>query len=529
MTDYQKGLKREVAEVKFLIHDLRVERFINEVIHFHVTLNTDLELYDVDQAQVIHGEDLQELKQMAAGLRRSHQDYCNAVTSFSPDRTILLAGKKYVERIYDVCDLILNPLWGRFDKVMSFLPEESRSAQTQSHYRNCLRWVCGVYYRIEHFLDEQGDKDVSERFDVARDLQDFTRNVIYGYVVEKGGARVELQLGGLESAVLEGNRHRFRRMYFNLVMNAVDAMVGKKVGVIHVSTAIEGERAVMRVRDTGSGMPADKVRQLLADKESLDGELHSLGFVFVRQTIAEYGGELSIESEPGKGTEVVVSLSFLAAVEAPPARPSRCEKFELSRTLPPALPEAGTGAAGEGEQAGDGPATAQTETRGTSYGALVLSDFQRSDAQPPGCIFAMASQDDGEIDFFTHRPYEKFWNISHEDLSPMFFEATIRGRMEQDDELQPMLILKSAQNIREYFEFKEVAEKVHSQERFAAMLRDELIRIARKLIETGLPAETGVVMSDLEKLFGDCPELLEKEPFELGLLAGVRQAGEGGG
>ena len=40
MTDYKEGIKKEVAEVKFLIHDLRVERFINEVIHFHVTLNT---------------------------------------------------------------------------------------------------------------------------------------------------------------------------------------------------------------------------------------------------------------------------------------------------------------------------------------------------------------------------------------------------------------------------------------------------------------------------------------------------------
>ncbi|HUV12828.1 MAG TPA: hypothetical protein VMY18_04235, partial [Acidobacteriota bacterium] len=60
MADYKQGLKREVAEIKFLIHDLRLGRFINEVIHFHVTLNTDLEIYGIDQAQVLHGEDLSE-------------------------------------------------------------------------------------------------------------------------------------------------------------------------------------------------------------------------------------------------------------------------------------------------------------------------------------------------------------------------------------------------------------------------------------------------------------------------------------
>ena len=39
MTDFQDGVKKDVAEIKFLIHDLRVERFINDVIHYQVTLN----------------------------------------------------------------------------------------------------------------------------------------------------------------------------------------------------------------------------------------------------------------------------------------------------------------------------------------------------------------------------------------------------------------------------------------------------------------------------------------------------------
>jgi hypothetical protein len=52
MVDYREGIKKDVAEVKFLIHDLRVERFINELIHYQVTLNTDLEIYSAEQARV---------------------------------------------------------------------------------------------------------------------------------------------------------------------------------------------------------------------------------------------------------------------------------------------------------------------------------------------------------------------------------------------------------------------------------------------------------------------------------------------
>ncbi len=111
--DYREGIKKDVAEIKFLIHDLRVERFINEIIHFHVTVNTDLEIHSIEQAQILHGDDLQILKKKAVDLRRAYQDYSRAVKNFSPDHTILRAGNHYVETIFNTCDLILNPHWGR--------------------------------------------------------------------------------------------------------------------------------------------------------------------------------------------------------------------------------------------------------------------------------------------------------------------------------------------------------------------------------------------------------------------------------
>ena len=144
MPDYTEGIKKEVAEVKFLIHDLRVEGFVNEILHYHVTLNTDLEIYNIEQAQVLHGADVQELKAKLGALRRALQDYSNAVKSFSPDRTILLLGRRYIDTISEACELILNPLWGRSDKVLAFLPDVARSVRSRRHYRNCIVWLYGV-------------------------------------------------------------------------------------------------------------------------------------------------------------------------------------------------------------------------------------------------------------------------------------------------------------------------------------------------------------------------------------------------
>ncbi|TRZ66780.1 MAG: ATP-binding protein [Rhodocyclaceae bacterium] len=528
--DYGEGIKKDVVEVKFLIHDLRVEGFFNDILHYHVTLNTDLEIYNIAQAQVLHGADVQELKAKLGALRRAYQDYSNAVKSFSPDRTILLLGRRYIDSIRAACDLILNPLWGRSDKVLAFLPDEARSVRTRRHYRNCIVWLYGANWRIEAFLDEQKDPGVREEFDIGQDIRDFTRDVVMGYVVEKSEHRVELRLDRLDSAVISGNRQRFRRMYFNLVMNAVDAMSGRKAGVLNVSAVIERERVVLRVQDDGAGMSAEKIQQLLTDRQTLDGELHSLGFVFVRQTVAQYGGDLAIDSSVGKGTTMTLRLPYLAGRTAASLDPSRRDKYRLPEKYR-SVPAGATQSVRVADAAAFAPAPAPEEVRGEGApasagnermrhcGKLVFEAYRHSAAQFAGCIFAIAVTEEDRVEMFTVKPYERDWDISHEDLSPMHFQATYRGRVEEDDLKRPMLIIKPPQSAREYFEFKEVPEVDRGLDCFTRMVRDEGIRVARQLIATGLDAQIPVHLGSARQFFAASPEFHGTEPFPLELLA----------
>jgi len=539
LPDYREGSKKEVAEIKFLIHDLRVEGFLNEILHYHVTLNTDLEIYNIAQAQVLHGADVQELKAKLGALRKAYQDYSNAVKSFSPDRTILLLGRRYIDSIRAACDLILNPLWGRSDKVLAFLPDEARSVRTRRHYRNCIVWLYGANWRIEAFLDELKNPGVREEFDIGEDIRDFTRDVVLGYVVEKSEHRVELRLDGLDSAVISGNRQRFRRMYFNLVMNAVDAMSGRKAGVLNVSALIEGDRVALGVQDDGAGMPPEKIQQLLTDRQTLDGELHSLGFVFVRQTVAQFGGDLAIESVVGRGTTMTLRLPYLPGKTAESLDPSRRDKYRLPekyRSLPAEAPQTARAAGAVAvapapapeEVPEGGPPAAGGNERMRQCGKLVFEAYRHSKAQFAGCIFAIAVTEDDRVEMFTVKPYERDWDISHEDLSPMHFQATYRGRVEEDELKRPMLIIKPPQSAREYFEFKEVPEADRGLDCFTRMVRDEGIRVARKLIATGLDPQIPVHLGSSRQFFAATPEFHRTEPFPLELLARQRLSVENG-
>jgi len=518
MVENPESLKRSVAEIKFLIHDLRVESFINEVIHFHATVNTDLEIHNIEQAQAHHDEDLQELKAKAVTQRRALDKYTEAVKGFAADEDILALGREYVQRVYDTCEFIMDPRWETTESFLALLPETSRAVRSYRHCLNCVRWISGVYYRIHYFMEEK-DHDLYEKFDIAEELREFIRNVVYSYVIEKTHARVEIRLNQLDSAVLGGNRHRFRRMVFNLVMNAVDAMAHKKVGVLTISCQLDGDYVMLRVRDIGSGMTSEKIKQLMTDRESLDGELHSLGFVFVRQTVAQFNGSLSIDSVVNKGTTISIHLPRLVGETVAASEPVQYQKVDLKEKINKVRLE---------ERAAYLKKTAKRGNGHDNCGETIYGDYLTSDAEFPGAIFSIGVTKDNEIDLFTHRPYERHWNITHEDLSPMLFEAVVRGRLEEEEDKTPMLIFKCPQSVQEYFEFRGVPEEERTPQNYITMVHDELIRISRVIIETGMPEEISVRVTDLNKFFAYYQELSELESFPLKILARLKQHSEKG-
>jgi hypothetical protein len=324
-------------------------------------------------------------------------------------------------------------------------------------------------------------------------------------------------------------------MYFNLVMNAVDAMRDRKVGILNISDVIEGERVVLRVLDNGSGMTPRKKQELLTDKETLDGELRSLGFVFVRQTISEYGAKLSIESEPGKATTIAVSFPFLAgktltstplssqdeygllsgggrsrrrgeAVVSGPDTETTTQIVDPTVSIAAAAPEAIEAAPAPGDKL-------------SRCGQIVHEDYEVSEAEFPGSVFFLGVTEDDRVDFFSHKSYERGWNTTHEDLSPMLFQSAVRGRLEEDDDNRLVVILKAPLDPGEYFDSREVPRADRSPAAFIEMVHDEYIRVARKLIATGLSGEMGLHLADVRRFFPGQDELVELEPFPLKRLA----------
>lgn len=102
------------------------------------------------------------------------------------------------------------------------------------------------------------------------------------------------------------------QVFLNLIVNAADAVeeTGRR-GRVGVTSAVDGDQVVIRISDTGTGIP-DHVRAKIFDPffTTKDvGRGTGQGLPLARAVVREaHGGTLTVRSEPGAGSTFTVRL-----------------------------------------------------------------------------------------------------------------------------------------------------------------------------------------------------------------------------
>jgi signal transduction histidine kinase len=105
--------------------------------------------------------------------------------------------------------------------------------------------------------------------------------------------------------------------FLNLMINAVDAM--PEGGLLSVSVrraAGQPEGVVVEVSDTGHGMTPEAVRSAFEPYYSTKDTGLGLGLALTRKIVEDHGGAIALDSAPGRGTSVRITLPFLQAEPA---------------------------------------------------------------------------------------------------------------------------------------------------------------------------------------------------------------------
>ena len=120
-----------------------------------------------------------------------------------------------------------------------------------------------------------------------------------------------------------GNEQRLGQVALALVMNAAQAIPVGHAGdhEIRVRTAVSGGRVLLEVADTGSGIAPENLRRIFDPffTTKPPGQGTGLGLAMCHAIVAALGGEIHVDSTPGKGSTFRVLLP--AATETAAAAP----------------------------------------------------------------------------------------------------------------------------------------------------------------------------------------------------------------
>ena len=116
---------------------------------------------------------------------------------------------------------------------------------------------------------------------------------------ERNGVAVETHYGP-SPLVIEGDRFALGRVYRNLITNAIQATAPG--GRVTIATARHGDEVEIRVVDTGSGIPAERLPAIFDDFITTKRHGLGLGLAITKRIVEQLNGTIVVESEVGRGT-----------------------------------------------------------------------------------------------------------------------------------------------------------------------------------------------------------------------------------
>jgi signal transduction histidine kinase len=190
-------------------------------------------------------------------------------------------------------------------------PVTDAQASDLARIRRSQRHLLGLINDVLNFARvEAGHMELRIADMPLADLVEGLEALVAPQVLERGLA-YDCPLAD-PSLVARADPEKVRQILLNLLSNAVKfTPVG---GTVRVTARAEDGRVLVRVRDTGAGIPADRLESIFEPFVQLGRSLTSahqgtgLGLAISRDLARAMGGDLSAESAVGEGSVFTLSL-----------------------------------------------------------------------------------------------------------------------------------------------------------------------------------------------------------------------------
>jgi PAS domain S-box-containing protein len=211
------------------------------------------------------------------------------------------------------------------------------SHDLQAPLRNIKGFAQMLSRRYKSKLDDKADEYINYISEGVQDMQLLIHDLLELSKVERGGKPyssvdvsrcVNRALLNLRTAVAEKNAKithddnlpavygdylQLTSVLQNLIGNAIK--FSHERPKVHISSRMEGNRAVFTIKDNGIGMDKKDTKKIFAVFRRLHGKSEypgtGIGLALCKKIVERHGGRIWVESEPGKGSTFYFTLPVM--------------------------------------------------------------------------------------------------------------------------------------------------------------------------------------------------------------------------
>jgi len=219
-------------------------------------------------------------------------------------------------------------------------------AMLSHHIKNILQGIRGGSYLIDMGLKQHDEEFIRKGWDIVEKNQGKIYHLVMDMLSYSKDRQPDVEPSSLTEIVKEVvqlmesratecdvvlklvslddipesmfDAEAIHRAVLNIVLNAIEAVEGCRDALVEVQAAYDSQSDTLfvKVGDNGPGIPEAQLKKIFQVFESTKGTRGTgLGLAVSRKILREHGGEISVESTQGKGSEFLLAWPKIAIGE----------------------------------------------------------------------------------------------------------------------------------------------------------------------------------------------------------------------
>lgn len=231
------------------------------------------------------------------------------------------AKSEFVARMSHELRTPLNAILG-FSQIMQMDRQQPLIGRQHEWMQHIVQAGGHLLSLIDDLLDvsrlESGSLKIEQS---AIDILDVTHEAMHEMSMQADAAHIALSIESPPDQIplVQGDRTRLKQVLINLISNGIK--YNRPGGQVTLRLSINGPQLRLTVQDTGMGMTPSQLESLFQpfnrlgrEKSSIEGT--GIGLVITRSLVELMGGQLSVQSTEGVGSEFSMDLSVAAPPKA---------------------------------------------------------------------------------------------------------------------------------------------------------------------------------------------------------------------